>query len=123
MAMQMLSCINHVRPPKSLQLVPISCRSRLGAIPYPHGGSAFSTHRDHADHIWNTAVDTLPVDLLSNAYIAAIGLDTTFHPDFGSGDWPPGSGNLIGIPYTVVGAGQPTVPIVYTAYGSERNGT
>ncbi len=74
-----------------------------------------------ADHIWNTAVNTLPVDLLSNAYIAAIGLNTTFHPDFGSGDWPPGSGNLIGIPYTVVGAGQPAVPIVYTAYGSESD--
>ncbi|MBK8128008.1 MAG: hypothetical protein IPK53_03395 [bacterium] len=52
-----------------------------------------------ADHIWNTARrHPCPSISLSNAYIAAIGLDTTFHPDFGSGDWPPGSGNLIGIP-------------------------
>jgi hypothetical protein len=74
-----------------------------------------------ADHIWNTAVDTLPLHPLSATYLAAIGLDNTLHPDFGAGDWPPGSGSPIGIPYVVVEQGQPFVPIVFTAYGSESD--
>ncbi len=52
-----------------------------------------------ADHIWNTRVDSLPLDPNSDAYIASIGADTGLHPDFGSGLW---EGSPIGIPYNVV---------------------
>lgn len=59
------------------------------------------------DNIWNTPIDTLPAHPLSDAYVDAIGRDTGFHADFGSGIWPPDDGGPIGIPYVVVPAGQP----------------
>lgn len=63
------------------------------------------------DNIWNTPIDRLPVHRLSDAYIDTIGRDVEFHPDFGSGIWPPEDGGPIGIPYVIVPASQPTVPI------------
>jgi hypothetical protein len=63
-----------------------------------------------ADDIWNTPVDTLPVDPSSKAYIETIGADVGFHPDFGSGDY---EGGPIGIPYTVVPGSQPTVDVSF----------
>ena len=65
------------------------------------------------DSIWNARVDSLPVDPRSALYIATIGSDTGLHPDFGSGEWPPGSGSPIGIPFTTVTAGQPRVPVSF----------
>ena len=38
-----------------------------------------------ADDMWNTPIDTLPVDPSSDAYIKTIGADVGFHPDFGGG--------------------------------------
>ena len=67
-----------------------------------------------ADNIWNTPVDTLPRHALSDAYVDAIGRDTEFHADFGSGIWPPDDGGPIGIPYVVVPADQPGVPVSFT---------
>ena len=64
-----------------------------------------------ADSIWNVRVDTLPLDPLSATYIETIGADTHVHPDFGSGEWPPNSGAPIGIPFVVVPASQPLVPV------------
>jgi hypothetical protein len=64
-----------------------------------------------ADNIWNTPVDTLPVHPLSDAYVAAIGAEQHVHADFGSGEWPPGSGSPIGIPYVVVPGTQPPVAV------------
>jgi hypothetical protein len=52
-----------------------------------------------ADNIWNTPVDSLPVDSHSSDWIDTIGTDTGFHMDFGSGTW---EGGPIGIPYNVV---------------------
>ena len=60
-----------------------------------------------SDNIWNTPVDTLPIHPNSAAYINTIGATRTLHPDFGSGQWPPGSGSPIGIPYTTVAAIRP----------------
>lgn len=74
-----------------------------------------------ADNIWNTRVDTLPVDARSDAYVSSIGASALMHPDFGSGVWPPGSTSPIGIPVTEVGAGQPAVEIAYTDYGDESD--
>jgi hypothetical protein len=73
------------------------------------------------DNIWNRRVDALPVDPRSDDYVGTIGTSATLHPDFGSGEWPPGSGAPIGIPFVEVPAGQPAVPIHWTAYGSESD--
>lgn len=74
-----------------------------------------------ADNIWNVPVDTLPVDANSDAYVATIGANAYLHPDFGSGDWPPGSGSPIGIPYVDVPGSQPLVNIIFTDYGDESD--
>ncbi|MGE5256322.1 MAG: hypothetical protein ACM3KE_06605 [Hyphomicrobiales bacterium] len=63
-----------------------------------------------ADNIWNTAVDTLPVDSQSSVYINTIGAALGFHPDFGSGIY---NGGPIGIPYTVVDGTQPKVSVTF----------
>jgi hypothetical protein len=62
-----------------------------------------------ADNIWNARVDTLPLDPRSNDYINSIGANTGLHPDFGTFYL----GAPIGIPYVVVPASQPTVPISF----------
>lgn len=71
-----------------------------------------------ADNIWNTPVDTLPLDPNSARYIASIGAQTGMHPDFGAGLW---DGHPIGIPFAVVPAGQPKVAITFTDYGDESD--
>jgi hypothetical protein len=57
-----------------------------------------------ADNVWNTPVDTLPVDHLSAQTIHAIGPNIHLHPDFGSAYW---DGGPIGIPFNVVDASTP----------------
>ncbi len=66
-----------------------------------------------ANNIWNSPVDKLPLDPHSAAYIATIGANGTVHPDFGSGDWPPGSDSPIGIPYITVPGTQPKVEVSF----------
>ncbi|MFQ5858231.1 MAG: hypothetical protein ACE5LU_21725 [Anaerolineae bacterium] len=66
-----------------------------------------------ADNIWNVPVDTLPLDPNSDTYVATIGASAYLHPDFGSGDWPPGSGSPIGIPYVDVPGTQPKVDVTF----------
>ena len=63
-----------------------------------------------ADNVWNTPVDTLPVDTSSDTYIATIGADAHVHADFGSGTW---AGGPIGIPYVVVPGTQPKVDVTF----------
>lgn len=70
------------------------------------------------DNIWNTPINQLPVHPRSNQYIAAIGQDIALHPDFGSGEW---DGGPIGIPYVVVPAGQPPVPITFIWYEDQSD--
>jgi hypothetical protein len=62
-----------------------------------------------SDNPWNTDVSGLPVDPRSDAYIDAIGRDDSVHPDFGT-VW---EGAPNGIPYVVVSAGQPRVPLTF----------
>jgi hypothetical protein len=66
-----------------------------------------------ADNIWNTPVDTLPLDPNSTMYINTIGATRGLHMDFGSGVWPPGSDSPIGIPYVDVPSSQTAVPITF----------
>ena len=74
-----------------------------------------------ANNIWNTPVEALPVDPGSDAYIANIGPTVHPHADFGAGIWPPVSGGPIGIPYVVVPANQPLVPITSFLYEDESD--
>jgi hypothetical protein len=68
------------------------------------------------DSIWNTAIDQAPLDDNSAAYVATIGAAAHVHPDFGTVY----QGAPIGIPYVVVPAGQPLVPITFT-YANESD--
>jgi hypothetical protein len=67
-----------------------------------------------ASNSLNKDISRAPVDPNSAKYIESIGAQVHLHADFGT---PPG----YGIPYTVVGAHQPKVPIHFTAYGEESN--
>jgi len=66
-----------------------------------------------ADNIWNVPVNTLPVDANSALYITTIGASDHVHADFGSGEWPPGSGSPIGIPYIDVPGDQALVNVTF----------
>ncbi len=60
-----------------------------------------------ADNPWNQDISTLPVDPKSSAYLASMNASTTnLHPDFGSDP-------TYGIPYVVVPATQPFVPLSF----------
>jgi hypothetical protein len=88
-----------------LGLLIISWSSPLHAISSLGGCTLFPPNS-----VWNTPVDSLPVDPGSAAYINRIGATTGLHPDFGSGDW---DGGPIGMPFITVPATQPRVPISF----------
>jgi hypothetical protein len=69
-----------------------------------------------ADNPWNWDISAAPIHPNSDAYIASIlaGGNETLHPDFGSDP-------EYGIPYVIVDAEQPSVPITFTAYGDESD--
>lgn len=63
-----------------------------------------------ADNIWNTPINTAPLDPNSAAYINTIGANRTLHPDFGSGLW---EGGPIGIPFITVAGTQSKVAVSF----------
>lgn len=63
-----------------------------------------------ADHVWHADVRSLPVHPSSAAWTTSIGRSDPLKADFGSGEW---DGGPIGIPYNIVGAGQPLVPVSF----------
>ncbi|MBV9084488.1 MAG: hypothetical protein JOZ62_17580, partial [Acidobacteriaceae bacterium] len=65
-----------------------------------------------SNNVWNTRIDSLPLDPNSSAYVSTIGPSSPAHPDFGQ-DW----GN--GIPYVVVPQNQPGVLIEHSNYGAD----
>ncbi len=67
-----------------------------------------------ADNPWRQDVSRLPLDPHSAAWVASAGAATNLHPDFGSNP-------SYGIPYVVVPANQPKVPITFTAYGDQSD--
>lgn len=87
-----------------------------GAVSFAGSPTAGSCPVRPADDPWNTDVSHAPVDPRSAAYIAAIGGADHLHADFGSGQY-----GDYGIPFTVVPASQPAVPIRFTAYGDESD--
>jgi hypothetical protein len=74
------------------------------------------------DNPWNTDISRLPRHPKSDTYLKNIGMYTSLHPDFGSGNrwkvlgYPLKKGNAFGIPYVVVRKGQPKVPIKFKYY-------
>lgn len=61
------------------------------------------------DNVWNVAIDTLPVDANSAAYITTIGAAKPMHADFGTVY----NGAPNGIPFVVVPGTQPRVAISF----------
>jgi hypothetical protein len=73
-----------------------------------------------ADNWWNQDISQAPVDPRSAQYIAFIGATDGLHPDFG-GTASPGSHDIYGMPYVVVGADQPKVAVEFD-YADESDG-
>ncbi len=73
-------------------------------------GQAYTGPVFPTDNIWNTPIDTLPVDGNSAAYIDTIGASRGLHPDFGAGMW---NGGPIGIPFITVPGTQPKVRVTF----------
>jgi hypothetical protein len=70
-----------------------------------------------AGNVWHADVSRLPVHPRSGAYLAAMGTGAGLDADFGSVPW---DGGPIGIPYTVVPAGQARVPVRF-GYAAESD--
>jgi hypothetical protein len=66
------------------------------------------------DNPWRRDISHAPVSSRSAAWVASIGSDRFLHPDFGSNP-------SYGIPYSVVPAGQPKVPVRFTDYADESD--
>jgi len=73
-----------------------------------------------ADNVWNTPIDTLPLDPQSSAYVNSLGAADSLHPDFGAGDYY--GGKPFGIPYITVPGTQPLVPIFFAYYDESDPG-
>jgi hypothetical protein len=70
-----------------------------------------------ADHALNMPIDNLPVHPNSANLINTIGANTGLHPDFGT-TW---ENSPMGIPYNLVGADQPKVPISFIYYEDQSD--
>ena len=64
------------------------------------------------DNWWNTDISAAPVDPNSAAFISFIGAGRGMHPDFG-GDSGDSDAPIYGMPYIVVSASQPRVPVTF----------
>jgi hypothetical protein len=97
----------------ALVTVTLSAAERNSPLPFP----LFP-----ADNWWNQDVTHAPVDPRSAQFIAFInnGGARRLHPDFG-GFASPGSVNIYGFPYVVVGGQQPKRAVTFY-YGSESDG-
>jgi hypothetical protein len=81
-----------------------------------YGGAVFP-----ADHALNMPINDLPVHPNSANLINTIGANTALHPDFGT-SWSDGDVDYqMGIPYNIVGANQPKVPITFVLYDAESD--
>ncbi|MFN0028428.1 MAG: hypothetical protein ACKV2O_14800 [Acidimicrobiales bacterium] len=66
-----------------------------------------------ADNAWNTDISAHPVRAESAGWVNAVGI-RNLHPDFGANP-------AYGIPFTVVGPGEPAVPVTFVDYGDESD--
>jgi hypothetical protein len=72
------------------------------------------------DNWWNVDISGWPLDPGSASYINFIGPNRGLHPDFG-GEVDPGSTEIYGFPYVVVGGSQPKKAVGFY-YGDESDG-
>ena len=91
------TCIVFARALLGLTVVALGGASAWAAAPSTPkiGGCAVFP----ASSVWNQRVDSLAVASNSATLVRSIGLDSSVHPDFGSGLY---DGHKIGIPYVVV---------------------
>jgi len=84
--------------------------------PAPGGGATIgSCPIFPPDNPWNRDISAEPVDERSSAYVASIGAGLNLHPDFGSNpDY--------GLPYIVVPASQPKLPVAFSEPGESDPG-
>jgi hypothetical protein len=73
-----------------------------------------------ADNWWNLDISSAPVDPNSASYINFIGPARRMHPDFG-GTTAPGSVEIYGFPYIVVGSDMPKRTVEFQ-YSDESDG-
>jgi len=64
------------------------------------------------DNWWNTDISRAPVDPGSGSYINYIGASHGMHPDFGGDSGDP-ENPIYGMPYVIVHASQPLVPVSF----------
>jgi hypothetical protein len=95
-----LVLVSLIAPLSALRAPGVAPQSRPGV-----GGCAVFP----ADSVWNTRVNSLPLDAHSAAYVATIGAATGMHADFGA-NW---NGGPFGIPYTTVPGTQPRVAVTF----------
>jgi hypothetical protein len=86
----------------------------VGSQPVAAGPTIAGCSLFPADNAWRRDVSSDPVSPESDAWVASIGAASHVHPDFGSDP-------TYGIPYVVVPASQPKVPITFTAYGDQSD--
>ena len=107
--------------PAALLLVFSVAVSALAQAPVRGGALPLPLPLFPPDNWWNTDVSVAPVDPSSPAFIDWISgrspanpnATRSLHPDFGP---PP-----YGIPYVVVGADQPRLPVTFSPYGGESD--
>jgi hypothetical protein len=71
-----------------------------------------------SNSLWNQDISSAPVDANSAAILNFIGPSISLHADFGAGQY---QGSTIGIPYSVVSAVEPPIPVNFAAYGNESD--
>jgi hypothetical protein len=96
-AVAVLSLIALLSSLRTPAVVPQSSADLVGCAVFP------------ANSVWNTRVDSLPLDAHSAAYVATIGASTGMHPDFGA-NW---NGGPFGIPYAAVPGTQAQVAVTF----------
>jgi hypothetical protein len=99
----------------------VASMALLGAMPPPAMAAGSLTGSGcplfPSQSVWHADMSPLPVHARSGAWMASMGRDSPLHADFGSGTWNRGP---IGIPFTVVPATQPKVPVHFT-YATESD--
>src|SRR3954465_5005807 len=91
-----------MKTPRPIWCIAILASSGLAADPSIAGCPALP-----ADNIWNAAIDRLPVDRQSDAYVATVGPTAPVHAD-------------LSIPFVTVAGSQPRVDITFQ-YGDESD--
>jgi hypothetical protein len=94
--------------PRAPVAAPASLGPGRSVVPYQ--GKSVPVQMFPPDNPWNQDVSGLPVHPMSDQWTSNIGKGTSLHPDFGGHIY---NGAPQGIPYVVVGKGQPMVDVSF----------